>query len=103
MASLDELFPDRVDCYLALFQDAVYEHDKQLNYSCDRGVFKRRDRASVVQTVARMADIVYANLGKRNAKLRLCESRIDYVSLLAVLTRCLRFPQDKRENAGCRF
>jgi hypothetical protein len=40
MASLDELFPNRVDCYLALFQDAVYEHDNQLNYSYDQGAFK---------------------------------------------------------------
>ena len=29
MASFDEMFPNRSDCYLALFQDAVYEHDNQ--------------------------------------------------------------------------
>jgi hypothetical protein len=90
MASLDGLFPNRIDCYLALFQDAVYEHDNQLNYSYDQGAFKRRDRAAVVQTAASMADIVYANLTKRNERLKSCESRVDYVSLLAVLTRYSR-------------
>jgi hypothetical protein len=90
MASLDELFPNPGDCYFALFQDAVYEHDHQFNYSYDQGVFKRRDRVAVAQTVACMADIVYANLGKKNEKLQSCVSRVDYVSLLAVLSRYSR-------------
>jgi hypothetical protein len=37
-----------------------------------------------------MADIVYANLTKRNERLKSCESHVDYVSLLAVLTRYSR-------------
>jgi hypothetical protein len=90
MMSLDELFPNHADCYLALFQDAVYEHDNQFNYFCNQGVFKRRNRVAVIQTVASMANIVYANLGKRNQKLRSCKPHIDYVSLLAVLTRYSR-------------
>jgi hypothetical protein len=90
MVSLDELFPNHIDCYLALFQDAVYEHDNQFNYSYDQGVFKRRDRSAVARTVARMADIVYTNLGRRNEKLRSCKPHIDYVSLFAVLTRYSR-------------
>ena len=90
MASLDDLFANSVDCYLALFQDAVYEHDNQFNYSCEKGTFKRRDRVAVAQTVASMSDIVYAYLGKRNEGLKSCKPRIDYVSLLAALSRYSR-------------
>jgi hypothetical protein len=90
MVSLDALFANPVDCYLALFQDAVYEHDNQFNYSCDQGVFKRRDRVAVAKTVVDMADTVYAYLGKRNKGLESCKPHIDYVSLLAVLTRYSR-------------
>jgi len=32
MASFDDMFPNRSDCYFALFQDAVYEHDNNINY-----------------------------------------------------------------------
>ena len=32
MASIDDSFPNRLDCYFALFQDAVYEHDNNVNY-----------------------------------------------------------------------
>jgi hypothetical protein len=32
MGSFDTLFPDPMDCYFTLFQDAVYEHDKTMRY-----------------------------------------------------------------------
>jgi len=48
MASLDDLFPDRSACYLALFQDAVYEHNSSFEYSFVTGQFQRRNRVAVL-------------------------------------------------------
>jgi hypothetical protein len=59
MASFDEMFPNRSDCYFALFRDAVYEHDNTINYVFEAGRFKRRDRVAVVNQVAAMADLLY--------------------------------------------
>jgi hypothetical protein len=33
MLSFTSLFPDSMECYFVLFQDAVYEHDNECNYS----------------------------------------------------------------------
>ena len=62
MNTFDEMFPNRTDCYLALFQDAVYEQDSEMNYLFKAGQFKRRDRVSVVKKISAMADLVYKTL-----------------------------------------
>ena len=37
MSSFDEMFSDRSECYFALFQDVVYEHDNDINYVFEAG------------------------------------------------------------------
>jgi len=90
MSFLDELFPDRSDCYLALFQDAVYEHDRRFGYKLADGDFKRRDRVAVVNRVKDMADIVYKGFADTDPSFSICKPVIDYPSLLSVLTRYSR-------------
>jgi hypothetical protein len=90
MASFDEMFPDKSDCYFALFQDAVYEHDKKIKYTFEAGRFKRRNRVAIVKRVAAMADLVYQILATGDVALNHCRPLIDYPSLLGVFTRYSR-------------
>jgi hypothetical protein len=90
MASFDEMFPDRSDCYFAFFQDAVYEHDNRINYVFETGQFKRRDRVAVVNQVTAMADLLYETLIARDATFTRCVPLIDYPALLGVFTRYSR-------------
>ena len=90
MASFDTLFPNRSDCYFALFQDAVYEHDNNITYVFEEGQFKRRDRVAVANQVATMADLLYANLVAMDESFTRCQPLIDYCSLLGVFTRYSR-------------
>jgi len=90
MASFDTLFPNRSDCYFALFQDAVYEHDNNINYVFEEGQFKRRNRVAVVNQVAAMADLLYETLVARDVSFSRCQPLIDYCSLLGVFTRYSR-------------
>ncbi|MDR2702140.1 MAG: hypothetical protein LBB72_06895 [Spirochaetaceae bacterium] len=90
MASFDAMFPDRSDCYFALFQDAVYEHDKGINYSFDAGQFKRRDRVALVNQIAAMADLLYEILAAEDSAFTRCRPLIDYPALLGVFTRYSR-------------
>jgi len=90
MASFDEMFPDRSDCYFALFQDAVYEHDKNIKYTFEEGRFKRRDRVTIINKVAAMADLLYENLVSGDTAFTRCMPLIDYPALLGVLTRYSR-------------
>jgi len=88
--SLDELFPDRQDCYLALFQDAVYEQDSNFEYRLENGQFLRRDRVAVINQIKAIAEIVYHTLVEMDDSLSGCQPLIDYPSLLSVLTRYSR-------------
>jgi hypothetical protein len=90
MASFDEMFPNRLDCYIALFQDAVYEHDSNIKYTFEAGQFKRRDRVVIINRVAAMADLLYQNLAAGDATFTRCRPLIDYPSLLGVFTRYSR-------------
>jgi len=90
MASFDEMFPNRSDCYFALFQDAVYEHDNSINYIFEAGRFKRRDRISIVNKVATMADLLYEKLATDDIAFTRCVPLIDYPALLGVFTRYSR-------------
>ena len=90
MVSFDTMFPDRSDCYFALFQDAVYEHDNRINYVFEAGRFKRRDRVAVVNQVAVMTDLLYENLVARDTAFKRCIPIIDYPALLGVFTRYSR-------------
>jgi len=90
MASFDDMFPNRSDCYFALFQDAVYEHDNNINYIFKSGRFKRRDRLAVVNQVAAMADMLYEILVTGDVAFTRCMPLIDYPALLGVFTRYSR-------------
>ena len=90
MVSLDELFPDRAACYLALFQDAVYEHNDRFEYVFIDDQFKRRDRVAVVNQIKAMAEAVYGNFISADSAFSMCQPSIDYTSLLSVLNRYSR-------------
>jgi len=90
MASFDELFPNRLDCYLALFQDVVYVHDNNYNYVFEAGQFKRRNRVAIAKQIAAMADLLYKTLVAGDISFSRCQPSIDYNSLLAVFTRYSR-------------
>jgi len=91
MATLSELFPNPEDCYFALFRDAVYEHDKDINYVLEKGQFKRRDKVLVINQIANMSDIIYRDvIAKGNIKFARCNPHIDYTALWSVLGRYSR-------------
>jgi hypothetical protein len=90
MGSFDALFPDPMDCYFALFQDAVYEHDRALRYIFESGVFIRRDRIKVVNKIKDISNLVYASFAWNDPSFTKCHPLIDYSALLAVLTRYSR-------------
>jgi len=90
MNSFDAMFPNRSDCYFALFQDAVYEHDNMINYTFESCRFKRRDRVAVINKVAAMADLLYEILVERDTTFTRCKPIIDYPALLGVFTRYSR-------------
>jgi len=90
MLSFDAMFPNRSDCYFALFQDSVYEHDNSINYIFENGQFKRRDRVVVVNQVATMADKLYEILITGDTTFSRCIPQIDYPALLGVFTRYSR-------------
>lgn len=84
------MFPNRMDCYFALFQDAVYEHDNKIEYVIEVGQFKRRDRVAVVNQIAAMVDLLYQTLAVGDATFTRCRPLIDYPALLGVFTRYSR-------------
>ena len=90
MASFDELFSDRMDCYFALFQDAVYEHDRFIKYKFLDGQFQRRDKVAVINKIKVMADMVYGNFVAVDNSFSSCQPLIDYPSLLGVFSRYSR-------------
>ena len=90
MTSFDSMFSDRQNCYFALFQDVVYEHDNKINYLFEAGNFKRRNKVAVIKQIASMSDIVYKNLTLRETAFDRCQPIIDYPSLLGVFTRYSR-------------
>lgn len=90
MISFDEMFPNRLDCYFALFQDVVYEHDYNINYVFEADQFKRRNRVGVINQIAAMADLLYKNFADKDASFTRCQPLIDYSALLGVFTRYSR-------------
>jgi hypothetical protein len=90
MPSFTSLFPDSIECYLLLFQDIVYVHDEQYNYSLSDGNFVRRDRVKVINTIKSMADLLYADLAENARGLEICKPIIDYSALISVLARYSR-------------
>ncbi|GHU75123.1 hypothetical protein FACS189461_0760 [Spirochaetia bacterium] len=90
MPFFDSRFPDPMDCYYALFQDAVYEHDGQCVYAFTNGALVRRNRAQVMGAIKEMADHLYDTLAKKEKGFGICKPIIDYPSLISVLTRYSR-------------
>lgn len=90
MTSFDSMFPDKIGFYFALFQDVVYEHDYQINYTFEEGQFKRRNRTTVINQIKVMADMVYKILAAKDVAFGICEPIIDYAALLGVFTRYSR-------------
>ena len=90
MGTLDTLFPNPLDCYFALFQDATFEHDADINYVFERGQFKRRDSVAVIKRIASMAEALYAELVADDSSFSRCVPRIDYAALLGAVSRYSR-------------
>lgn len=90
MNTLDELFPDPMDCYFALFQDAIFEHDANINYVFQRGQFKRRNRGAVIKKIMDMAKIVYNLLPFESAARDRCLPIVNHSALLGVVSRYSR-------------
>ena len=89
--TFDSIFPNKNDCYLALFQDAVYEHDDKYNYIFEQtGQLKRRNRVMVINKISILADVVYQSLANNDNSFYQCQPIIDYSALLGVLTRYSR-------------
>ena len=84
------MFPNRSDCYFALFQDVLYEHDVGVNYVFNGGQFKQRDKVVVIKQIATMADLVYQLLIDKDVSFNQCKPLIDYPALLGVFTRYSR-------------
>jgi hypothetical protein len=90
MSPLGALFPDPMDCYFSLFQDIVYMHDAQCNYSFKGSNFVRRDRIKVANIIKSMANQLYADLAENEQGFKICKPIIDYSALISVLTRYSR-------------
>lgn len=91
MSTLNEMFPNPGDCYFALFQDAVFEHDYDINYTFEKGQFKRRDKSAVIRQIGRMAEIVYRDtVVNRNTSYARCRPYIDYTALWSAIARYSR-------------
>jgi hypothetical protein len=90
MSLLDEMFPNRQDCYFALFQDVVYEHDYEMNYVFEANSFKRRNRVAVLNQVKAIAEAVYAGFIAIDDSFSRCQPLMDYTALLAVFSRYSR-------------
>jgi hypothetical protein len=90
MGTLDTMFANPLDCYFALFQDAVFEHDNDINYVFERGQFKRRNRGDILKIIGEMADRLYAQMGAKNKMFSLCKPHVDYSALLGVVCRYSR-------------
>jgi hypothetical protein len=96
MRKFDTLFPSPSDCYFALFQDAVYEHDSFFQYRVEDGRFVRRDRTELAGKIAAMAELIYEAFSHKDPSFSRCDPHVDYVALLTVLTRY------SRDVYGCR-
>jgi len=94
MASLDTMFTSPLDCYLTLFQDAVFEHgdenNENIKYVFNKGQFKRRNISAVIKKIGDMADGLYAKMEAKNPAFGKCTPHIDYSGLRAVVSRYSR-------------
>jgi hypothetical protein len=90
MGSFNDLFPNPMDCYFALFQDAVYAHDRNMRYVFKDGAFIRSNRVNIVNKIKDMSNLVYENFVQQDPSFAKCRPLIDYPALLSVLTRYSR-------------
>jgi len=91
MNTLDSLFPNKLDCYFALFQDAIYEHDSNINYSfTDSGDFVRRNRVTVIKQVMNIVEYLYEIIKQKKNTFIRCEPFVDHSALMAALMRYSR-------------
>jgi hypothetical protein len=90
MGSFDTLFPDPMDCYFTLFQDAVYEHNKIIVYAFKNGEFIRRNSVEVVNKIKDMSNLVYEGFAQNDPSFKKCHPLVDYSALLSVLARYSR-------------
>ena len=93
MPDIDALFPDKYDCFLALFHDSVYKHDKFFNYEFDESDskrLKRRDRVDVINKIMQIAEYLFYLLQQKSPNLSRCEPFVDYSALLQSINRYSR-------------
>jgi len=80
-----------MDCFFALFQDALFEHDDKVNYVFDSsGNFKRRSLSECVQSIAHMVDSLYKVFTMENSFFDMYNPIIDYPALGSALSRYSR-------------
>jgi hypothetical protein len=79
-----------MDCYYALFQDAVYEHSDDITYSFKNGAFIRRNRVAVINRIKDMLNIVYDIFIQTDSSFKKYSPLVNYPALLSVLTRYSR-------------
>ena len=87
MTDLDTLFPNRLECFYALFQDSVYVHDGNFNYQFNEGQFERRDRVFVIKNIMKIADWLFSLMQEKNPDLTRCEPFVNHVALLQAINR----------------
>ena len=92
MPSFNEIFDEPLDCYFALFQDAVFEHSHydELDYVFEANHFKLRNRIEVINKIKAMAEALYNNFVNNDSSFAHCQPLINYPTLLSVLTRYSR-------------
>jgi len=90
MDTLDKLFPDPIDCYFAIFQDAIFDHDHGINYVFVNGEFKRRDRTLVLEKINSISKVVFSTIGNENPSLAQYKPCCDFTALLGVVSRYSR-------------
>jgi len=89
MSTFDSTFANPIECYLALFQDAIFEQIGN-KYVFENNQFKRRDLDTVVKKIADMSDKLYTKMVVKNNAFSKCTPRIDYNALRGVVSRYSR-------------
>ncbi|MCL1928573.1 MAG: hypothetical protein FWG07_07260 [Treponema sp.] len=92
MDTIDSLFPNKQDCFSALFQDAAYEHDANNKYTfTDDEDFVERDRVLVIRQVMGIVEYLFEIIKKQQVDaFSRCKPFVNYSSLMTVLLRYSR-------------
>jgi hypothetical protein len=90
MSTFDEMFPNPLDCYLTLFQDAIFEQSPDMSYVLEKGQFKRRNRTEVLRKIVNLSQVLYSSMIKKVPFFSQCKPHYDQSALLGVVSRYSR-------------